>query len=263
MKRKERHLSMALLLLIMIVTIAYAPMAAAISKKQKLIFDLGIRYFNVSNGCADSNDSIITTPSGNAANAHSGEDVLKFAAAPINSSFGVSDQQAEKWFLSTNSYAVRHFGLNSSNIGEVTAAIKAEGISPAFFYGYAVNEGGGAGGFINHYMHDSGGGAVGNATTDAKYLAQESNSTNGRVAYGGGEPSSMPTAEAQAFYDSLATGTIGKAYIPASSASTAEIYEFFGFFVCWCCVFLTCFGYYCLRICFCVYVYFWFCVGYL
>lgn len=229
MKTRQLLTTFLLTAILAIASVA-TPVANAVSNEQRHIFDLGIRYFNFFNGCADSSNGTVTTPSGSTANAHSGEEVLKFAAAPINSSFGVSDQQAEQWFLGTNSYAVRHFGLNSNNIGEVTAAIKAEGVSPAFFYGYAVNEGGGAGGFINHYMHDSAGGAVGNATTDAKYLAQEANSTNGQVAYGGGEPASMPTAEAQAFYDSLPTGTIGKAYIPATSATTAEIEEYYGKF---------------------------------
>lgn len=212
----------------LIAILASSQLVSAVTDEQRRVFEKGISYFNYWNGCSDGS----TTSGGSVAvgSAHSGEEVLKFAGAPLDASFGVSDEQAEQWFLSTNSYAVRHFGLNSGNIGEVTAAIKAQGVSPAFFYGYAVNEGGGAGGFINHYVSDAPGGAVGNATTDAKYLAEEASSTNGQAAYGGGEPASMPTAEAQAFYDGLPTGTIGKAYIPATSATTAEIEEYYGKF---------------------------------
>lgn len=80
------------------------------------------------------------------------------------------------------------YGLNSTNIGEVTVAIKATSVSPVFFYAYTVNEGGGLEGFINHYKKDyyaeNGGDTVVNAASgDAQYLANQPKIMDSRPAW--------------------------------------------------------------------------------
>lgn len=203
-------------LFISTVVIAFFPhQLLAMSASQRKIFNYNINYYNE---CVDG------------AKAGSGNnDVLKFAAFPIGSTWNLSDEKVEQWFIDGNSYAVGHFGLTMDNIGEVTETIKEIGVSPAFFYGYAVNEGGGFGGFINHYLSDTSGGAVGNAKRDAEYLVKQANSENSKPATGGGMPD-MDTTKSQEFLDSLPLGSIGKVYIPATSATTGEIEEIFGTF---------------------------------
>lgn len=151
------------------------------------------------------------------------DQVKAFASSPLASTFGVSDQAAESYFLKGNATIAGHFGLDSSSIGAVTAAIKAAGVSPALFYAYAVNEGGGAGGFINHYGSDAPGGAAANAQRDAEYLVDQAKTTTGEPATGGGEPGDMPTAEATSFLHALPAGSIGIVYLQATSAVTAEV----------------------------------------
>lgn len=216
---KKTILKLFLVFSLVLVIISYEPVQA-MSAKQKQILDYNINYYN----------DCVEGASGGGSGVSSNQDVLRFAAFPIGSTWNLSDDKVEEWFLGTGTAAIGKFGLNADNIGEITQAVKDAGVSPAFFYGYTVNEGGGAGGFINHYAYDAAGGGVANAKKDAEYLVNQANSENSRPAVGGGEPASMPTAEAQSFLDSLPLGSIGKVYIPATSAATAEIEEYYGKF---------------------------------
>ena len=155
--------------------------------------------------------------------------VAKFASSPLTSTWKISDDAAANYFLSRNSRVATKYGLNKSNIGRVTDAIKKEGVSPAFFYLYAVNEGGGEGGYINHYQaKDMSGEAVADAHQDAAYLVEEAKSVGGSPATGGGEPASLPTGPAEEWLKKLPAGSIGKVYIKATSAVTAEIADLAG-----------------------------------
>ena len=153
------------------------------------------------------------------------DQVKTFASEPITSTWNLSNSTVEQWFLKQAGakVTINKFGLNSSNIGQITSAVQAANVSPAFFYLYTVNEGGGAGGFINHYGSDAAGGGPGNATRDAQYLATQSKDKSAGPATGGGEPSNMPTAEAQQILAAIPSGSIGVVYIQATSAVTAEL----------------------------------------
>lgn len=150
--------------------------------------------------------------------------VTAFAKASYASDWGVSDSDAADLFLSKNQTVATEYGLNKNNIGKVIAAVKAEGVSPAFFFLYSVNEVGGAGGYINHYSSGSmTGDAVKDAKMDADYLVSESNIMSGKPATGGGEPGDMPTDDASKILAQMPAGSIGRVYIKATSATTAEL----------------------------------------
>ncbi|TCL60993.1 hypothetical protein EDD76_10190 [Kineothrix alysoides] len=161
-------------------------------------------------------------------------DVLSLMNASIDSTWCISDSTAEAWFLSTNTVVIKKYDLNSTNIGEVTAAIKATGVSPVFFYAYVVNEGGGAGGFINHYgknyyANNGGDTAVNAASGDAKYLASQSAKMNSSPAWidAGNPVDFVPLSvkdSGNASFASMPSGSIGRAYIPATAAATWEVY---------------------------------------
>lgn len=147
--------------------------------------------------------------------------VAKFASSPVTSTWGVSVSKAESLFLNRNLTVANHYGLNKNNIGKVSDAIKKEGVSPVFLYLYAVNEGGGDGGFINHFPTDSGN-AVADAKKDADYIKTTASSTAFPPATGGGLKD-VDTSYAQKLLDKLPEGSVGRVYIPATSAVTAEI----------------------------------------
>ena len=166
-------------------------------------------------------------------------DILSLMNSPIDSTWGISDSAAEKWFLSTNTAVIKKYGLNSTNIHDVTVAIKAAGVSPVFFYAYTVNEGGGLGGFINHYgksyyAKNGGDTAVNAASGDAQYLAKESKVMTNPPAWvdlGQSDPSLRVDFVPQSVKDSgnasfasMPSGSIGRAYIPATAATTWEVY---------------------------------------
>lgn len=147
--------------------------------------------------------------------------VSKFATSPVTSTWGVSISKAESLFLNKNPRIANYYGLNKNNISKVSDAVKREGVSPVFFYMYAVNEGGGAGGFINHFPSSSGN-AVADAEKDADYLKTTASSTAFPPATGGGL-GSIDTSYAKKLLDKLPEGSVGRVYIPATSAVTAEI----------------------------------------
>lgn len=159
------------------------------------------------------------------------DQVKAFAREPITSTWNISDSAIEDWFLKQSSAqsAVSRFGLTSGNIGEVTAAIKAAGVSPVLFYTYAVNEGP-IWGFINHYSSgDIAGGGVANAKRDAEYIAAQTQKTTDDPAWFDWDhivkfvPQDVQDA-GNADFKSMPLGTIGRIYIPATAAAAWEVY---------------------------------------
>lgn len=175
--------------------------------------------------CSTSGSIQSITPSSGATGGFTIDQVKTFASEPITSTWNISNSTVEQWFLKQAGAqaTIAKYGLNSSNIGQITSAIETANVSPVFFYLDVVNEGGGAGGFINHYGSDGPGGGPGNATRDAQYIASESKTTQDGPATGGGEPADMPVAEAKSILDSLPMGSIGVYYIQATSAVTSEL----------------------------------------
>jgi hypothetical protein len=203
---------------------------------------LPLKVFAVDSGFYSANDILFYDPSScNSTNsggtsstgspgASTIDQVKTFASEPITSTWNISNSTVEQWFLKQAGAqaTIAKFGLNSSNIGQITSAVEAANVSPVFFYLYTVNEGGGAGGFINHYGSDIPGGGPANAKRDAEYLASQSKDKSAGPATGGGEPSDMPTAEARQILSSLPLGSIGVVYIQATSAVTAELEDLSG-----------------------------------
>ena len=202
--------------------------SAAMDDEQRRALQSGARYFNVDPDqlCAAGSFS-----GGTGEGAFASGEMMAFASLPITSTWNISDSTAEQWFLQQAGAraTITKFGLNAGNIGNITAAIKTAGVSPVFFYAYTVNEGGGAGGFINHYRGDATGGGVGNAQRDAEYLATQANIMNSQPAWiDAGNPVDFVPQDVKnsgnANFQSMPAGTIGRAYIPATAATTWEVY---------------------------------------
>lgn len=172
-------------------------------------------------------------------------EVKSFASQSIAATWNISDSAAESWFLQQGSVnnketkgglikgVVPRYGLNATNIKEITAAVKEVGVSPVFFYVYTVSEGGGLAGFINHYSRDKElSGGVANAKRDAIYIVEIANSTGHDPAWqdlgtksGNGDfvPKAIQAAGNEDF-KKMPTGTIGRIYLPATAAVAWEVY---------------------------------------
>jgi cell wall-associated NlpC family hydrolase len=196
---------------------------------QQQVYQLGIDYYDVSDSDCDTGTVAATPTVSGAGEGFTIDQVKTFASEPVTSTWNISDSAVEQWFLKQSGAraTIQKYGLNSDNIGDITAAVKAGNVSPVFFYLYTVNEGGGAGGFINHYGSDIAGGGIANAQRDAQYLTDQSQQT-GSPATGGGEPADMPFAEAKQILDALPKGSIGTVYIQATAAVTAELEDLSG-----------------------------------
>lgn len=209
---------------------------AQMTPEQRRTIDSGARYFNVE----ETVSSCSTSGSLGAGSGVSNDQMMAFASLPINATWNISDSTVEQWFLKQAGArpTITRYGLNASNIGDITATVKGIGVSPVFFYIYTVSEGGGEGGFINHYGSEAPGGGVGNAQKDAKYLVDQSNIMDSIPAWvdvgrasrraGGGSPVDFVPQDVKdsgnAHFQGMPAGTIGRAYIPATAATTWEVY---------------------------------------
>lgn len=197
--------------------------------------DLGVALLDCGGNTNCSVDNLSGSPKAapNGAGGFSNNEVLAFMNSPISSNWGVLDTTAEQWFLKQAGAraTISRYKINSGNIAEITSAVKAVGISPVFFYAYTVNEGGGAGGFINHYKrgNEAPGGGVGNAARDAKYLLDTSGSSSFGPSWvdAGNKVNFVPQDVINAGnldFKNMPLNTIGRVYIPASAAATWEVY---------------------------------------
>lgn len=188
-----------------------------------------------STSSSSTNSGGVSTPSDTTSSTddYSADQVRAFMHETITSTWNISDSTVEDWFLKQSSAqsAVSRFGLNSGNIGEITSVVKAAGVSPVFFYTYAVNEGP-IWGFINHYSGgDIAGGGVANAKRDADYIVKTAASVGkfepawydvDNPGYRGPPPDVQAAGNAD--FKSLPAGSIGIIYIPATAATTWEVY---------------------------------------
>ena len=80
------------------VLILHTPCASAISSSQRKIFNYSIPYYN---DCYSGSSGGGAGGVGGGTGDYSGEDVLKFAGFSVGSTFNLSDDVVEEWFLGT------------------------------------------------------------------------------------------------------------------------------------------------------------------
>lgn len=152
------------------------------------------------------------------------DEVTTFMSSSTMSTWGVPLDDAEALFLSRNSRVALYYGVTASNIREISNAIQAEGVSPVFLWLYAVEEGGGFGGYINHFTQSNASSdRVEAGRNDARKILEESKNPNGYIASGGGIVTYMPLEPAIEILDRMPSGSIGRAYLKMTAAVTAEI----------------------------------------
>ncbi|HEX5395328.1 MAG TPA: hypothetical protein VFW52_03205, partial [Candidatus Saccharimonadales bacterium] len=216
--------------------LSYSPSIAALSQAERdSIYKDTVWYkTNASIQCGTAAASDGTLGSGAPGGSYGSDQLKAFATTPISSTWNISDSTVEKWFLSqTNATPViLRYGLNAGNIGAITSAVKAAGVSPVFFYAYTVSEGGASNGrnlgFINH-TDRSGLSAVAAATADAQYLADASKIMTSKPSWiDAGNPVDFVPQEVKdagdADFQKMPSGSIGRAYIPATAAAAWEVY---------------------------------------
>lgn len=194
------------------------------------------QYVALSKSCNSGGDGSYSSPIDGNASVKSGkydwkyDQVARFLTSSIKATWGVDTHKAEAMFLARGATATT-YGLDKSNIGKITKTVQAAGVSPVFFYFYSMEEGGGAGGFINHYSAPGGknqtplnGDAVHDAKEDSEYIKSQSQMTGFKAATESDVPG-MPTEPAQKLIDSSPKGSIGKVYLPATAAATGDIAE--------------------------------------
>lgn len=156
-------------------------------------------------------------------------EVVSWMSSPISTTWGISLEDAEALFLRDNRRIATTYGVTAGNIREISTAIQEEGVAPQFFWMYAVEEGGGHGGYINHFTESNASpDRVEAARNDARRIREISNDVTPNIATLGGITPSMPTAPAVEILDMIPTGAVGRAYLKMTAAATAEIVDLNG-----------------------------------
>jgi hypothetical protein len=151
----------------------------------------------------------------------------------LSDTFGISDSSIISWFMSQagarpviNSYNVTPTVLSD----EIFPMLRSKGISPILFLIITVNEGGGAGNWINHYASDTSSGALGTATDDADYMSATSNNKSLGVAtsapevLGGTNYVEDVAGSSTAFYNALPSSSLGGYYMPSTMAGNSWVF---------------------------------------
>lgn len=152
------------------------------------------------------------------------DEVVAWMSSPIATTWNVDLGKAEALFLRSNQIIASRYSVTESNIREVSLAIQNEGVSPQFFWMYAVEEGGGHGGYINHFTEaNASSDRLEAARNDARKIREISNDINTSIATGGGITPNMPLPPATEILDIMPAGSVGRAYLKMTAAATAEI----------------------------------------
>lgn len=190
------------------------------------------QYVALSKSCNSGGDGSYSSPIDGNASVKNGkykwtyDQVARFLTSSVKATWGVDTHKAEAMFLARGVTSTA-YGLDKSNIGKITKTVQDAGVSPIFFYFYSMEEGGGAGGYINHYSKGAkelNGDAVHDAKADADYIKSHSQMTGFKAATEDDVPG-VPTEPAQKLIDSSPKGSIGKVYLPATAAATGDIAE--------------------------------------
>jgi len=153
-------------------------------------------------------------------------EILDFAHKKINNNFGLSVDDVAKRCYDVGRF--KAYGLSQTQIKSVLNAVKNEGISPAFFAAYEANEGyNPQWGWLNHTTPQ--GNYLNDAKSVARWLKAQSNNMNGKPAwidyanYKDFVPASVKRKGNEDFKN-MPKGSIGRAYIPGTAATTWEVY---------------------------------------
>lgn len=146
------------------------------------------------------------------------ENVEAFLKSPINADFGVNKAQMLANFASRDD-RVRSWGVDVNRLYDT---IKAQGVSPEWFFAYDLIEGGHGWGWLNHtYRH---GDAYQDAISVCNWIKQWANSDSFTPAWGAAEGSISADAGLTAKWNQeFGKGTIGRCYLQGTAAAVWEL----------------------------------------
>lgn len=161
-------------------------------------------------------------------------DVANLVYADKDADFGVDDNTAEDWLLSTDLPILSIWGLNKSKMKEVTAALKEKKISRAWFYTYAYIERSyqtqmGAG-WLNHWtisnIPDSS--YLGSAKAEADWI-NDIITKKGQLAWTAPEgvlsiPQNVIDKGNAEYASDIKVNTIGNLYVQGTAAAVWELW---------------------------------------
>ncbi|MCV5953908.1 CHAP domain-containing protein [Lactococcus petauri] len=158
------------------------------------------------------------------------EQYQTFLSQEFNSTFGLSDDQIVNWFMSQagSQGVIQSYGVNADYIrNRIFPALDERNLGHFMFLAITAMEGGGAGNWINHYMHDTSSDGFQCALDDMAYI--KTLLTTGATLNVSAPECIQPWVEdnpgqAQTFYAKIAQTSIGAYYMAATFAGNAWVW---------------------------------------
>lgn len=156
----------------------------------------------------------------------------KFFQNAFSSNFGISEDKIINHFLASGTSVIKSYGCTVSTMKNKYVPLLKSMLNGGYvmFLLISIEEGGGAGNWINHYMHDTANSGYGCMRDDCKYILSIINNMHSNPAYSayevmGGSPYVEDTSgSTRKALNACKAGTIGRYYIPSTMAGNSWVF---------------------------------------
>lgn len=162
---------------------------------------------------------------------HTTEEYVTWLSRPLADNYGISEEDIVNWFMAQKGArpVIQTWGVDKAwllNTGIPTLKSGLDG-GYVMFLMITVSEGGGAGGWINHYASDTSGGALGNMNRDIDYINDVTTHiyppAMSAPEVGGRYVEDVP-GETQRVMDAVPMKSVGSYFMPATMAGNAWVF---------------------------------------
>lgn len=163
---------------------------------------------------------------------YTNEQYNQFFQNSFSENFGISEDKIISHFLASGTSVINSYGCNVQTMKNKYIPLLKSMLNGGYvmFLLISIEEGGGAGNWINHYMHDTANSGYGCMRDDCKYILSIINNMHSNPAYSayevmGGSPYVEDTGgSTRQALNKCKAGSIGRYYIPSTMAGNAWVY---------------------------------------
>lgn len=163
---------------------------------------------------------------------YTNEQYNKFFQNAFSDNFGISEDKIIQHFLASGTSVIKSYGCTQSTMKNKYVPLLKSMLNGGYvmFLLISIEEGGGAGNWINHYANDTANSGYGCMRDDCKYILSIINNMHSHPAYSavevmGGSPYAEDEGGSTAKALNLCkAGSIGRYYIPSTMAGNAWVY---------------------------------------
>ncbi len=163
---------------------------------------------------------------------YTNEQYNQFFQNAFSDNFGISEDKIINHFLASGTSVINSYGCTVTTMKNKYVPLLKSMLHGGYvmFLLISIEEGGGAGNWINHYVHDTASSGYGCMRDDCKYILSIINNVHSNPAYSavevmGGAPYVEDTGgSTRKALNECKAGSIGRYYIPSTMAGNAWVY---------------------------------------